>query len=84
MVLFILCVHRFIYMYSLNVCNHLSFTTTAVPIVSCVKVFSPAETLTEQKPSPQLQYVVYTRIPTRLCGGFSGTSLEFFKLALTL
>lgn len=47
-------------------------------------VFGPTETVTEQKSTPQLQYIVYTWIPTRLCGGFSGNSLGYFKLALML
>lgn len=71
-------------MYSLNVCNHLSLIATVVPVGSCVTVFGPSQTLTEQKSAPQLHFTVYTRIATQLRGGFSRTSLEYFKLALML
>lgn len=81
-------------MYSLNVCNHLSFITTMVPIVSCVMVLSHRSlkhchrTREKRKKIKTAAILcIYTDSHPALWvqpGVFQVTSLGYFKLALML
>lgn len=80
-------------MYSLNVCNHLSFITTMVPIASCVMGFwslkhcrRRRKKKKRKKSKPQL-YCIYTDSRPALWVQpvvVQVTSLGYFKLALML